>query len=43
MQKFLVKLFGYKLTYKTVLAKEIIVRAEDYPKELRNACITFEK
>ena len=31
IQWLLIKLFGYELEYKTVMAKTVMIKAEDYP------------
>ena len=31
IQWLLIKFFGYKLEYKTVMAKTVVIKAEDYP------------
>ena len=40
IQWLLIKLFGYELEYKTVMAKTVVIKAEDYPVSA-NGDLTF--
>lgn len=41
IQWFLIKLFGYELEYKTVMAKTVVIKPEDYPFYDEDIEITF--
>lgn len=42
LQNILVKMFGYKEIYKTITAKVIETKAEDYPLKELNGSLTIE-